>query len=140
MLCGALGVCLLPAAVLRAQSPTIADIKGKIFDARMAKQVFADGLKHCSELDGTSFYFQPRDRVLNLAEYHQSLENLARQGVFNPVTHRPWTEDDAADRWAQVQAQAAKDKANCALVANLPSLEKQLEEMEKQTGGADRTH
>ena len=38
---------------------------------------------------------------------------------------------DAADRWDQVQKQAVSDQANCQLVASLPALEKQLDELEK---------
>ncbi len=96
--CGA--IALMPACLIlacpilpaRAQNQAVDDLKGKIFDARMAKQTFAGGLKFCSELDGKHFYFQPRDRVLDLEEYHRSLENLAKQQVFNPEKHRPWTE------------------------------------------------
>src|SRR3984885_6110592 len=124
-------VCLAPAAPAHAQNQAVDDLKGRIFDARMAKQTFAGGLKFCNELDGKHFYFQARDRVLDLEEYHRSLENLAKQQVFNPEKHRPWTEQDAADRWDQVQKQAVSDQANCQLVASLPALEKQLDELEK---------
>ena len=44
--------------------PAVDDLKGKIFDARMAKQTFGAGLKFCAEFDGKHFYFQARDRVL----------------------------------------------------------------------------
>jgi hypothetical protein len=124
------------ATPLHAQTPAINDLKGKIFDAKMAQQAFAGGLKHCNELDGTNFYFQARDRVLNLDEYHRSLDSLAVQGVFNPETKRPWTQQDAETRWAQVQKQAALDKANCALVASLPQLQKELDELQRQAGAA----
>ena len=93
---------------LRAQNAAIDDLRGKIFDAKMAQQIFAGGLVHCSELNGTNFYFQPRDRVLNLDEYHRSLDNLALQGVFNPETKRPWSQKDADARWAEVQQAGAK--------------------------------
>jgi len=144
--CGAMALCLMPArlmpacliiaclnpsAPVRAQNQAVDDLKGKIFDARMAKQTFAGGLKFCNELDGKHFYFQARDRVLDLEEYHRSLENLAKQQVFNPEKHRPWTEQDATERWEQVQKQAVSDQANCLLVASLPALEKQLDELEK---------
>lgn len=119
-----------------AQISEINDIKGKIFDAQMAKQTFAGGLAHCKELDGTNFYFRQRDRVLNLEEYHRSLESLAMQRVFNPETKRPWSEEDAVARWDQVQKEAAEDKANCALVASLPDLQKRLDDLQKQTPGA----
>jgi hypothetical protein len=124
--------CLDPSTPARAQNQAVDDLKGKIFDARMAKQTFAGGLKFCNELDGKHFYFQARDRVLDLEEYHRSLDNLAKQQVFNPEKHRPWTDQDAAERWDQVQKQAASDQANCQLVASLPALEKQLDELEKK--------
>ena len=75
----------------------IDELKGKIFDARMAQQTFASGLKYCSELNGKSFYFQLRNRILNLEEYFQSLENLAKAQVYNPEKRRPWTLEDAKD-------------------------------------------
>jgi hypothetical protein len=134
---GAIALCLLPAAA-RAQNPAVDSLKGKIFDARMAKQTFANGLRFCSELDGNHFYFQPRDRVLDLEEYHRSLENLARQQIFNPEKRRPWTDQDATERWEQVKEQALKDKANCDLVASLPALEKQLDDMEKAQPASDK--
>ena len=85
----AAAVAMIFATPARAQNAAIDDLKGKIFDAKMAQQTFAGGLRHCSELNGANFYFQPRDRVLNLEDYHRSLDNLALQGVFNPVTHKP---------------------------------------------------
>jgi hypothetical protein len=133
---GAIALCLVPAAV-HAQNRTIDDLKGKIFDAHMAQQTFANGLKFCSDLDGSHFYFQPRDRVLDLEEYHRSLESLARQGAFNPEKRRPWSEQDATERWEQVKLEAVKDKDNCALVASLPDLEKQLGELEKASPPAE---
>ena len=123
--------CLTPSAPVRAQNQAADDLKGKIFDARKAKQTFAGGLKFCNELDGKHFYFQARDRVLDLEEYHRSLESLAKQGVFNPEKHRPWTEQDAAERCGPGAELAASDQANCQLVANLPALEKQLDELEE---------
>jgi hypothetical protein len=89
---------------------------------------FAAGLPHCTELNGTNFYFQTRDRVLNLEDYRRSLDNLLMQGSFNPETRRPWNKQDAGAWWAQVQKQAA----NCAAVANLPSLRKQLKELQQR--------
>ena len=120
---------------IHAKDPTINDLKGKLFDAHMAQSTFVNGLRFCKELDGKNFYFEPRNRVLNLDEYHRSLENLARQRVFNPATRRPWNEDDAAARWDQVQKQAITDKTTCELVASLPELQKQLDELEKKTAG-----
>jgi len=92
----------------------------------MMQQTFAGGLRHCSEFDGTNFYFQQRDRVLNLADYHRALDSLALQRAFNPETHKPWSQQDADARWAEAQKQAAQDQTNCALVASLPDLQKKL--------------
>lgn len=133
MLCGAIALCLIPCGQLYAEGPTINEVKGQIFDAKMLKETFAAGLKHCNELNGSNFFFPPRDRVLDLDEYHRSLENLAKQQVYNPERKRPWTKEDAAERWEQVQRQAIKDKENCQLVASLPELEKRLSDMEKAT-------
>jgi hypothetical protein len=124
--------CLILPVSVQAQNQAIDDLKGKIFDANMAKQTFARGLRFCNELDGNHFYFQPRDRVLDLEEYHRSLENLAREHVFNPETRRPWSEADAAARWAHVQKEAVQNKADCQIVATLPALQQQLEELEKK--------
>jgi hypothetical protein len=118
------------AAPLRAQTPAMNDLRGKIFDAKMAQQTFASGLPHCTELNGTNFYFAARDRVLNLDDYHRSVTNLALTGAFNPETKRPWNQEDAEARWAEVQKQAQTDMANCALIASLPLLQKKLEELQ----------
>jgi len=126
---GAVGAALLLGSPARGEG-LINDLKAKIFDAKMALKTFVGGLRHCNELDGTNFYFQPRDRVLNLEEYHLSLDNLVKSQAFNPEKHRPWTDADAHDRWEQVKKQAARDKEVCKLVAALPELEKRLEEAE----------
>jgi hypothetical protein len=125
-------------SAVRAQNAAINDIKGKIFDAKMAQQTFAGGLRHCSELNGTNFYLQPRDRVLNLEDYHRSLDSLALQQVFNPETKRPWSQDDANARWEQVRKQALTDKATCDLVASLPYLQKKLDELQQQAAAAPK--
>lgn len=118
---------------LHAQTSVINDLKGKIFDAKMAQQTFAPGLKHCAELDGTTnFFFAQRDRVLNLDEYHRSLDSLAMQRVFNPATKRPWSQEDADARWKEVVKLAHDDHATCDLVASLPDMQKKLQEMELQ--------
>lgn len=130
---GVIALALNFSVAARAQNAAINDLKGKIFDAKMAQQTFAGGLKHCGELDGTSFYFQPRDRVLKLEDYHRSLDSLASQGVFNPETKRPWNQQDANARWEQVRKQAHDDQANCALVASLPDLQKKLDDLQKQS-------
>lgn len=121
-----------PPAPLHAQNLTIDDLKGKISAAQTVQEAFAKALPHCGELNGANFYFQPRDRVLNLTDYHRSLDSLALQRAFNPDTHRPWSQEDAEARWDEVQKQAAQDRANCALVASLPFLQKKLQELQQQ--------
>jgi hypothetical protein len=127
---GAVALCLIAAAAARAQDSSVNDLKAKIFDARMAQKTFVNGLRFCEQLDGTNFYFEPRNRVLNLEEYHHSLESLAGAQAYNPETRRPWSAQDANARWEQVQRQALRDKENCELVKNLPQLEKQLADVE----------
>jgi hypothetical protein len=135
---GTVALAIFASVRVDAQTATINDIKGRIFDAHMMEKTFANGLKFCRELDGTNFFFAPRNRVLNLEDYHRSLENLAREHVFNPEKRRPWNEDDAGVRWAQVQQEALTDKANCELVASLPALEKQLQDLEKGSEAAKK--
>lgn len=115
-----------------AQNVAINDLKRRIFEAKTAQQTFAGGLKHCSEIDGKSFYLQPRDRVLKLDDFHRSLDSLVLGRVFNPETKRPWTQEDANARWEQVQKQAIDDKAKCDLVASLPFLQKKLDDLQRQ--------
>jgi hypothetical protein len=130
-------VALTVAGSLHAQD-ALNELKAKIWEAELAQRNFAAGLPHCSELNGTNFYLQARDRVLNLEDYRRSLDNLLMQGAFNQETRRPWTKQDADARWAQVQKQAATDQADCAAVASLPSLRKQLQELQqRQTTPAD---
>ena len=126
---GAMIVCTAATAVARAQTQEIDDLRGQVFDARMAQQSFA-GLKHCSELNGTSFYFQLRNRILNLEEYFRSLEGLVKAGVYNPAKRRAWTLEDAKERWEEVKKQAQDDKRKYELVQNLPKLEKRLQELQ----------
>jgi tRNA nucleotidyltransferase/poly(A) polymerase len=128
-------ILLLSCYPLRAQTPAVDELKGRIFDAHMAEQLLAGGLKYCAELDGTNFYFAPRNRVLNLEEYHRSLENLASAQAFNPQTRRPWTAQDAENRWQEVKKQALGNKESCALVASLPDLEKRLQELQGAAAG-----
>jgi len=122
----------------RAQTAEINDLKGQIFDAKMAQQTFGKGLPHCGELNGTNFYFRQRDRILNLEDYHRSLESLAQEHTFNPETRRPWNEEDAIARWDMVQKQAAEDRRNCSLIAHLPELEKKLDELQKQAAAPSK--
>ncbi len=130
---GAVLVCWCAATAARAQSQEIDDLKGKIFDARMAQQSFS-GLKFCNELNGTSFYFQMRNRILNLEEYFRSLEGLVKAGIYNPAKRRAWTLEDAKERWEEVKKQAQDDKRKCELVASLPMLEKRLQELQTAAG------
>ena len=116
---------------LQAQnSEALNDIKAKIWEAQLVQRNFSGGLRHCNELNGTNFYFEQRDRVLNLQDYRRSLDNLAAQGAYNPETKRPWNKQDADARWAEVQKEATTDQANCAAVASLPSLRQKLKELE----------
>lgn len=138
MVLGAIVLALNFSTPLCAQNAEINDLKGKIFDAKMTQQTFAGGLRHCSELDGTNFYFQQHDRVLKLEDYHRSLNNLALQGVFNPETKRPWNQQDADARWEQVKKQAITDHANCALVAGLPGFQKKLDELQQQAASQNK--
>ena len=131
-------LCLVPLTAGHAQTPAIDELKGKIFDARMAQKTFAGGLKYCEELNGKSFYFQLRNRVLNLEEYFQSLENLVKAQVYNPAKRRSWTLQDAKERWEEVKKQAQEDKQKCELVQSLPELEKQLQELQKNAGASEK--
>lgn len=129
---------VMAASQAGAQTAAINDLKGKIFDVHMLEKTFANGLRFCRELDGTNFYFAPRDRLLNLEEYHHALENLVKDHLYNAEARRPWDEQAAAKRWGEVQQLALKQKADCELVSSLPQLEKQLEELEKKLGASDK--
>jgi len=126
-------VCCAAATTAHAQSQEIDELKGKIFDAHMAQQSFS-GLKFCNGLNGTSFYFQMRNRILNLEEYFRSLEGLVKAGIYNPAKRRSWTLEDAKERWEEVKKQAQDDKRKCELVASLPALEKHLQELQAAAG------
>lgn len=118
---------------VHAQNDAINDLKAKIYEAKTVQQKFSGGLKHCGEIDGKSFYLQPRDRVIKLDDFHRSLNSLVLGRVFNPETKRPWSQEDANARWEQVQKQALDDKAECDLVASLPFLQKRLDDLQQQT-------
>ena len=136
--CGAVALLLILCCPARAQNPAIDDLKGKIFDARIAQQTFAEGLKHCNELTGKSFYFRLRHRVLDLEAYFHSLEDLVKAEAFNPEKRRPWNVEDAKQRWEEVKKQAQEDKARCELVQSLPAMEKQLQELEKNAAAPEK--
>ena len=128
---------LTASASLHAQtSEAVNEIKGKIWEAQLVQRNFSAGLRHCNELNGTNFYFEQRDRVLNLQDYRRSLDNLTAQGAYNPQTRHPWSKQDADARWAQVQKEAVTQQTNCATVASLPFLEKKLKEVQQQQSAA----
>jgi hypothetical protein len=122
---------------MAAQNAAIDALKGKIFDAHMAQQTYP-GLKYCAELNGRSFYFQQRDRVLNLDDYARSLDNLVKAGVYNPAKRHAWTAEDAKARQEEVQKLAQDDQHKCELVRSLPDMEKQLQELEKNAAAPDK--
>ena len=127
-----MSIALILASPVHAQDFTeLNDLKAKIWEAETAPRNFAAGLPHCGELNGTNFYFYQRDRVLNLQDYHRSLDNLLAQGAYNPETKRPWNKQDADTRWTQVQKEATTDQANCAAVASFPSLRQKLKELQQ---------
>ena len=65
------------ASSLHAQDLTeLNDLKAKVWEVELALRNFAAGLTRCSELDGTNFYFYPRDRALNLQDYRRSFDNF----------------------------------------------------------------
>ncbi len=129
---GAVFLAAFLATPVRAQDAVVMDLKAKISAAQNVQQSFARGLLHCSELDGKNFYFESRDRVLSLEDYHRSLQSLALQGSFNSETKRPWNIQDAEARWSQAQNLALQGKANCELVASLPDLQKKLQASQQQ--------
>jgi hypothetical protein len=132
-LCAAISATLLVlnfSSASHAQLAVINELRGKIFDAKMMQQTFNKGLTHCSEFDGTNFYFEQRDRVLNLQDYHRALNSLAQEGIFNPETKKPWDQAEADKRWAQAQQLAVTDRENCALVASLPDMQKRLAQLQ----------
>ena len=128
---GTIALVAIPASSLYAQNPAIDDLRGKIFDARMAKEMLGTASKYCSDLDGKSFYYRVRDRILNLEEFAHSLDNLVKAEVFNPAKKRPWNLSDAKERWEEVKKQAEDDKQKCELVRSLPELEQRLQELQQ---------
>ncbi len=143
LFCGAIALLLSAVMQLHAQTPAPADLKakidqlkGEIFDAHMAEQTFANGLPHCTELKGKSFFHQIRKRVLDLEEYFKSLENLVKAQVFNPEKRRPWSLEDAKQRWEEVKREAEEDRQRCELVQHLPELEKRLQELQQQSAAS----
>ncbi len=105
----------------------------------MAMQTFAAGLKHCGEIDGTTFYMRTRDRALKLDDYHRALNNFAAQRIFNSEIKRPWNQRDAAARWEALKKEAVSDQATCGLVASLPDLQKKLDSLQQQAAPPQNT-
>ena len=64
-----------------------------------------------------------RNRILDFEEYFRSLENMVKAQTFNPEKRRPWTLQDARERWEAVKKQAQEDKEKCEPVKSLPELE-----------------
>ncbi len=128
--CSTIALVLILASPAHAESFTFNELKAKIFDARMALKTFVGGLRFCKELDGTNFYYQPRNRVLNLEEYHQSLDNLVKAQVFNPEEAAAVECRGRQPALGAGQKQALEEKETCKLVALLPELEKRLEELQ----------
>jgi hypothetical protein len=107
-------------------------IKVEIIEAEGIQKKFHAALKHCQELDGKNFYMEHQDRILNVEQYHKSLENLVKDQVFNPQKRRPWTAADADERLKAVEKMAEHDKYRCEVVARLPALHKELAILEKE--------
>jgi hypothetical protein len=123
-------------AVLHAEDPQllakINGIKVEIIEAENIQKKFSAALKHCHLLDGKNFYMQNQDRILNVEQYHKSLENLVKDRVFNPQKKGPWTGADAEDRLKVVEKMAEHDKYRCEIVAKLPALQKELMAFDKE--------
>ena len=56
--------------------------------------------------------------------------------MFNPQKRRPWTLEDAKERWEEVKKQAQEDKQRCELVRKLPEMEKQLQELQQNAAAS----
>jgi hypothetical protein len=110
----------------------INSIKVEILEAENIQKKFAGAMKHCGALDGKHFYIETQDRVLDLDQFHKSLESMVKEQVFNPQKKRPWTQADAQERLDLVQKMAEHDKYRCDMVAKLPTLQKELVVFERQ--------
>jgi hypothetical protein len=94
------------------------------------QQRFTVGLRHCSELNGTNFYFPTASSICKTITSLWKISSRRVCSIPKPSGRRPSRTPDA--RWAQVTLQARADQANCALVASLPFLQKELDEMQQQ--------
>jgi hypothetical protein len=113
-------------------NPAIKTLKADIAETQMVQRMFADGLKHCAELNGASFYNSNQKRVVLLSDVQSSVQNLVKDQVFNFKKRHLWTTADADESVALAQLQADKDKHNCDLVAQLPEMMKKLAELESR--------
>jgi len=134
--CG-VALLLITCSPLRAQDKVIDELKGKIFDARMAQQTFGEGLKYCPELNGKTSTSGCAIASSISRKYFRSLESLVKAQVFNPEKRRPWSLEDAKERWEAVKKQAQEDKEKCELVKSLPELEKRLQELQKNSAATE---
>ncbi len=125
-LCGPL---TLPVSTV-AEEANVNALRAQVMDAEIAKKVFAAGSQFCNVLDGKRFYLASQRRVLNLDEFFESLQHLVKDQSFNREKQRPWSAEDAKEKWEWAQKSAARDKANCEKIANLPALQKQLADLQ----------
>ena len=58
IVCGVISLCLLSPTFVCAQSPSIEELKVRIFDARALQQTFAKGLKFCNVFERHQFLFR----------------------------------------------------------------------------------
>jgi hypothetical protein len=124
---------LLPPSTLLADDAQIRILKLEIAQIRHIEKKFAAGLKYCSNLDGNHVFLENQQRILNLDVARASLDNLVKDNVFNPLKKRPWTSADAAERMKQMKQLADQEKSDCARVAKLPGLQKELAELEAKS-------
>jgi hypothetical protein len=114
----------------RADDTKIRILKLEILQIRHIEKKFAAGLKFCSNLDGKHVFLENQQRIVSIDAAEASLQNLIKDNVFNPAKKRPWNADDAAERIDQMRKLAEKERSDCASVAKLPSLQKELAELE----------
>jgi hypothetical protein len=123
---------ILPPAAARADDTKIRILKLEIAQIRHIEKKFASGLKFCNSLDGNHVYLENQQRMLNIDDARASMQNLVKDNVFNPAKKRPWNNADAEERLQQMKRLAEQEKSDCATVAKLPALQKELAELEAQ--------
>jgi hypothetical protein len=124
---------LAPPTALRAEDAKIRILKLEIAQIRHIEKKFAAGLKYCGNLDGNHVFLENQQRILNLEVARASLDNLVKDNVYNPLKKRPWTSADAAERMQQMKRLADQEQSDCARVAKLPALQKELADLEAKT-------